>query len=436
MKSLYGALLILALIPVLRSPRDSVLGQQPAADQIIAIRCGRLIDGKGGPPIQNAVVLIKGERIESAGTGVAIPPGARVIDLSRRTVLPGLIDAHTHILLQGDVTAADYEDQILRESQAFRTIRATVAARRALENGFTTLRDLETEGAGYADVAVRDAIDRGIIPGPRMQVSTRAMSVTGAYPVLGYPPEVPVPSGVQVVDGPDEGRRAVREQIKYGADWIKVYADRKYFLTPAGTLSSTPTFTLDEMKAIVDEAHRLGHKVAAHAMARPGLQNALAAGVDTIEHGVYLDDESLREMVSHGVYLCPTLYVTEYVAAGRTAAGAPIWSKIREFHGQSFNRALRAGVKIAFGTDAGGFPWTENAAKEFPLMTKNGMTPAQAIQAATAVAAELLGWQDRIGSVEAGKYADLVAVDGNPLEDITELQRVRFVMKGGNIFKQ
>jgi imidazolonepropionase-like amidohydrolase len=350
--------------------------------------------------------------------------------------MPGLIDAHTHLLLQGDITAEEYDAQLLKQSLQYRTILATVNARTALENGFTTLRDLETEGAGYSDVDVKRAINNGVIPGPRLLVATRSLDVTGAYPLLGYAPDVHVPVGVQTCDGPDDCRRAVREQIKYGADWIKVYADRSYFFKPDGTLSSIPTFTQQEMNAIVDEAHRQQRKVSSHAMATPGQKTSLDAGVDSIEHGDYLSDEILAQMKRQNVFYCPTLYVGVYVAKGRAAAGAPIWEKMVDIARQSFGRALKAGVTIVFGTDAGGFAWSENEAKEFSYMVKYGMTPMQAIQSATSVAASALDLGDKIGSIEAGKLADIVAVKGDPLADISILENVSFVMKDGRIYKK
>jgi imidazolonepropionase-like amidohydrolase len=404
------------------------------ADQLVFVRCGALLDGRSETARKNVVVAIRGEKITEVSTKE--PTGAQIVDLSRETCLPGLIDTHTHVLLQGDITAADYDEQLLKQSPEYRAILATVNARRALEYGFTTIRDIETEGAGYADVDVKKAINAGVIPGPRMQVATRAMDVTGAYPLLGYAPNVSVPHGVQVVDGADAARKTVREQISHGADWIKVYSDRSYRVREDGVLDDIPTFTLEELKAIVDEAHRERHKVASHAMALYGVHNSIEAGVDSIEHGNYIADEDMKAMVAHGTFYVPTIYVGAYVAEGRAAAGAPVWVKMLNIHEETFRRAMKAGVKIAFGTDAGGFTWTVNPAKEFAYMVKWGMTPAQALRSATTSAAELLGWSDQVGSIEAGKFADIVAVPGDPLADVSQLEKVDFVMKGGKVYKK
>ena len=409
-----------------------VVGQIQQAKPLTYVRCGALIDGKSDQARKNVMITIDGDQIKEVG---GRDTSGNVIDLSNETCLPGLIDTHTHVFLQGDITAADYDVQLLKQSPEYRTILATVNARRALEYGFTTIRDVETEGAGFADVDLRNAINRGVVPGPRMQVATRALDVTGAYPLLGYAPNVPVPHGVQVVDGPEEGRKAVREQIMYGADWIKVYSDRSYRVRSDGVLDDIPTFTMDELRAIVDEAHRERHKVASHAMALNGVHNSIEAGVDSIEHGNYIADADLKTMASKGIYYVPTIFVGEYVAQGRAAEGATVWPKMLKIHEDTFRRALKAGVKIAFGTDAGGFAWTENPAKEFGYMVRWGMTPAQAIRSATSVASDLMDMQEKIGSVEAGKYADIVAVPGDPLADITLLERVNFVMKDGVVFK-
>jgi imidazolonepropionase-like amidohydrolase len=427
------------LIPVIMTIGSSGHAQDAAKPQkATIIKAGRLIDVRAGQVIAGRAILVVGERIKAVGDLNEIlksaPNDAATIDLSNANVLPGLIDCHTHVLLQGDITQADYDKQLLKESIPFRTIRATVAARTALMNGFTAIRDLETEGAMYADVDVKRAIHQGIIPGPRMFVSTRAFSATGMYPLLGYSWELKVPEGVQVVDGPDEIRKAVREQVKFGADWIKFYCDRRYFLD-GGKLRSKVNFTEDEMRAIVGEAHRLDRRVAAHAIGKDGIMAALKAGVDTIEHGDGFDEESIDLMIARGVYWCPTIYVTAYVAEGRAAAGNPIWNAMLDLERKAFGVAVKKGARIAYGTDAGGYAWTENQAKEFSFMVRYGMTPMQAIQSATVVAAQLLQAEDDLGAIEAGKLADIVAVEGDPLSDIAALERVTFVMKGGQVFK-
>src|SRR5246127_4092968 len=407
--------------------------QKPQAKpKLVAIRAGHLIDGKSDTPVANALILIDGDKIVSVAAGGTAPAGAEVIDLSKATVLPGLIDLHTHVLLNGDITAEDYDAQLLKESIPYRAILGARNARIALENGFTTIRDLETEGAMYADVDVKKAIANGEVPGPRMQVATRAMAPTGMYPLLGYSWELKLPTGVQYVDGVEGARKAVREQVMYGADWIKYYSDRAYYFGSDGVLHSMVNFTDDEAKAIVDESHRLNRKVAAHAIGSDGIAAALRAGVDSIEHGNGLTDALMDEMEKKGTVWVPTVMVGVYVAPGRGGN----WVRMVEAEKIAFQKALKRHVKIAFGTDVGGSDWRElNEAREFQYYADYGMSPMQAIQTATIHAAEVLGWADKVGTIEPGKWADIVAVSGDPLKDIKELQHVKFVMKAGVVYK-
>jgi len=408
--------------------------EKPAAKPPVTtyIHCGTLLDQKSDQARKNVWVVVEDDKIKEVRESGAAPGGANIIDLSKETCLPGLIDAHTHVLLQGDITAEDYDTQLLKQSQAYRAILATQSARKALEYGFTTIRDLETEGAGYADVDIKTAIEKGLIPGPRMKVVTRALDVTGAYPLKGYAFDVPVPHGVQICDGADQCRKAVREQIDYGADWIKVYSDRSYVLRPDGVLDDIPTFTMDELRAIVDEAHRQRRPVASHAIGLNGVHNSVEAGVDSIEHGDYIAPADMKTMVQKGIWYVPTIYVGEYVAQGRGG----FWPAMVKVHEDTFRKAVQMGVKIAFGTDAGGFDWNINPNIEFPLMVKYGMTPKQAIRSATVSGAELLKMQDQIGTVEAGKFADIVALPGDPLADVANLQKIDFVMKGGKVYRR
>lgn len=406
--------------------------KKEAPPKRVAIRAGRLIDGKSDSAIQNAVIVIEGDKIVSVTSGGPAPNGVETIDLSKATVMPGFADVHTHVVLNGDITAEDYDAQLLKESIPYRAILGARNAKIALDHGFTSIRDLETEGAMYADVDVKTAIANGEVPGPRMQVATRAMTPTGMYPLLGYSWELKVPTGVEYVDGVDGARKAVREQIMYGADWIKYYSDRKYHFEADGVLHSMVNFTDEEAKAIVDETHRLGKKVAAHCIGSDGIAAALRAGVDTVEHGDGLTDAEIDEIAQRGIYWVPTITVGAYVAPGRGGN----WTRMVDLEKTAFQKALKKNVKIALGTDAGGFDWKEvNQAKEFEYYVDYGMTPMQALRAGTVVAAELLGWSDKVGTVEAGKWADLVAVSGDPLKDITEVERVKFVMKAGVVYK-
>jgi imidazolonepropionase-like amidohydrolase len=404
--------------------------QTPAPDHWIAVRAGRLFDPKSDKLATNQVVTIKGDRIVEVGPAdrVKIPAGADIIDLSHATVLPGLIDAHTHVFGNGP----DLEAQILRDSYQYRTLTALANANKDLMVGFTTLRDLKTLGAMYSDVDLRNAIDRGIVQGPRMQVSTRGIQSTGGFLMNGYSAEVPVPMALQVVDSPWAARAAVREQIAHGTDWVKLYATYQFHFTDDGKMVIPPTFAAEEVTAIVDEAHKKGHKVSCHAFGGEGLHNCLNAGVDSLEHGVLLEDSDLKMMVEKGIYLLPTLY--HYQLDREHDIKRFGGHSVAEVSERSFPKAVAAGVKIAFGSGVGPFAHGSQT-KEFAYMVKFGMAPVQAIRAATVEAATLMGWEDRIGSLEAGKFADMIAVTGDPTSDITELERVKFVMKGGQVFK-
>jgi len=422
---------VLAVLSLIIPATVDAQAPSQAAHRVV-IHAGRLIDGNSDKAIENAWILIEGDKIVSVSAGGSAPAGAELIDLTKSTVLPGFIDTHTHVLLQGDITSEDYDAQLLKQSVPYRAILGARNAHIALSHGFTTIRDLETEGAMYADVDVKTAIAHGEVPGPRMQVATRAMTPTGMYPLLGYSWELKMPTGVQYVDGVDGARKAVREQAMLGADWIKYYSDRKYHFEADNVLHSMVNFTDEEAKAIVDEAHRIGKKAAAHAIGSDGIAAALRAGADTIEHGDGLTEQLMDELVRKGVFWVPTITVSLYVAPGRGGN----WQKMADLQRENFGKAVKKGVKIALGTDAGGFDWKQlNQAKEFEYYVQYGMTPMQSIRTGTAVAAELLGWGDKVGTIEAGKWADLVAVSGDPLKDITELQKVKFVMKGGEVFK-
>ncbi len=407
----------------------------PAQERAIAVKAARLLDVKSGAYVADPVVVVRGDRIESVGTRV--PPDATAVDLGDRTLLPGLIDAHTHILLQGDATAPEYHEQILQEYPAHRVARAVRALRIALEHGFTALRDVETEGASYSDVALRDAVSEGVIPGPRLKVAGPALSTTGSYPITHFRPDWVFPVGVQVCDGADPCRKAVREQLSYGTDWVKIYANTGGLrLTGDGYVDSPPNWTKEEIEAVVSEAHAHRIKVSAHARSDSGVAIAIAAGVDSIEHGDSIRPEAAREMARKGIFLSPTLTVATYVAGPRAQAGCAICGELPKIHAKSFANCRKAGVKIAFGTDAGGFPWTEiNQAKEFEHEVRLGMTPIEAIRSATIVAAELLGWQGKAGVVEKDAFADLVAVPGDPVKDVSTLSRIDWVMKAGQIVK-
>jgi imidazolonepropionase-like amidohydrolase len=409
----------------------------PVSTQLTVIRAGALLNGTSEAARKNQLIFVRGNRIEKVVEGSAqIPADAVVIDLSAATVLPGLIDSHTHIFLWGeDPAKGGYDENILKAGIALRAARATFACRRALEQGFTTIRDLETEGAGYGDIEIKQAIEEGAIPGPRIFGATRAISTTGGYNLEGYAPELDMPKGAQLVDGPVEARKAARQQLEHGADWIKVYMTHRSWVDKQGNLISQPTLTREELEAVVDETHGWGKKVACHAYNGIGLQRALDGGCDSIEHGLEITDAQIAQMARQGTWYCPTIspYYGDWAPANtpggkRDRARAAV-------HEASFKKALNAHLKIVFGTDIGGMPWTEPIAQEFQRMVGFGMAPMDAIQAATSRAAEMLDMKGEIGVVAPGAFADIVAVSGDPLKDVRILEHVRFVMRDGAVFK-
>ena len=435
----FGAMMVLAfsVSPALMlaqepqtPPPPPLPPPQTRTNERMAIRAGRLFDGKSDTLKNQQVVLIEGSRIVQVGSAndVQIPPGTEVLDLKDATLLPGLIDGHTHIFASGP----DLDAQMMREPLQYRTLEALVNAQRDLYVGFTTLRDLKTLGGQYGDVDLRTAINNGLVQGPRMQVSGRGFATTGGFRPKGYSRDIPLPSMLETVDSPWEARKGVREQIMNGADWIKFYAAYDFTFAPDGKLVAPPTFTLEEVQAFVEEAHDKGHKVSCHAFGGKGLRNCLAAGVDTIEHAVQLSDDDIQQFKTKGIYLVPTLY--HYQLDREHDVKKYGGHSVAEVSEPNFRRAVAAGVKIGFGSGAGPFPHGTQT-KEFEYMVKFGMTPAQVIRAATIVDAQMMGWEANIGSIESGKFADLVAVCGDPLADITELERVKFVMKGGQVVR-
>jgi len=424
----------LTLFPVYAASQTSSPSQPPPS---IFLKAGRLLDVQKGTYIENAGIWIEGEHIKEVGRASEIQPhvpkNVRVIDLGKLTVLPGLIDCHTHIMARISDDPDGYTLNLATKSQAFRALEGAYNARITLQAGFTSIRDVESEGSGYSDVALRDAVAQGLAEGPRMQVATRAIAAVGQYNPFGISPDlVNFPTGAQMISGVEEARRAVREQIGYGADLIKVYADWQH-----------PTLTVDEIRVIIEEAHKQERKVAAHATTVEGIKNAVTAGVDSIEHGHRADREALEMMKAKGIFLVPTIAGTDhavekyknYPDAERRARIQAYLGKLLQDIQLSMQQAMSLGVKIAMGYDASGPDRQGKNADEFIAMTKRGMSPLEAIRAATVNAAELMGWQDHVGAVAPGKYADLIAVDGDPLTDITLLQQVKFVMTGGTVVK-
>jgi imidazolonepropionase-like amidohydrolase len=399
-------------------------------DKEVVIRVARLLNVRTGSYIKGAAIWIEGERIKAVGREIDVlkeaPASSQILDLGDLTLLPGLIDCHTHLMVRLPEGANAYALNLLTKSEAYRALEGAANARATLEAGFTTVRDVESEGAGYADVALRDAINNGLIAGPRMRVATRAIAAVGQYEPFGISPDLTdFPTGAQMVSGPEEARRAVREQIGHGADLIKIYADWLY-----------PTLTVAEMQVIVEEAHKAGLKVAAHATTAEGIRNAVLAGVDSIEHGHHADRADLELMKLKGVYLVPTL----------SGLDAHIGRKPEDFTSvkaqayleairQALNMARQIGVKIADGSDPESAARHGKNAEELQSMTRRGLTTLEAIRAATTSAADLIGWSEDVGAVETGKFADLIAVQGDPLENIALLQHVKFVMKGGTVIR-
>jgi imidazolonepropionase-like amidohydrolase len=406
------------------------------AQKSILLKCGKLLDTKTGIVLEKQFVLLSGNRVVSVGP-TAIKADS-IIDLSDYFVMPGMIDCHTHVLLQGDITQEDYDVQVLKESIPYRTIRGVKSAEKALMNGFTTIRDLGTEGAGYADVDLKKAINAGVIPGPRMFVATLAINTTGHYPIKAseYAWELKMPKGVQEITGADEARKAVREQLEHGADWIKIYSDRGYIKQPDGNYRALSNFTLEEMNAIGNETLGSRKNFAAHAMTRDGIIAAVNAGAKSIEHGLGMDDESMQLMAAKGVFWCPTLFVNEFVAEGRAKLGSPINLMFSKSIPETFKKAVKVGVKIAYGTDIGGYDWSLPQAKDFSYFVSWGLTPMQAIQTATINAAELLGQVGQIGEIKVGALADIIALKQDPTKNIESLQNIDWIMKDGKVYKQ
>jgi imidazolonepropionase-like amidohydrolase len=400
------------------------------ADGVTAIRCGRLLNPVDGSMTPNAVIVVSGERVEQVGANAKIPDGARVIDLSAYTVLPGLIDSHTHILLQPEDERG--APPVITKSQAFRTVQGVAAAKRDLEAGFTTLRDVDSEGAGFADVAIRDAINRGIVPGPRLFVSTLALTITGGHMNnAGLNPDIAIPEPASLTDSRDAMVAEVRRQVKYGADWIKLYATGTLRHVDPATLEPLAQVSLDDVKAVVAEAKRWHRDVAAHAYGGEGAKNAIRGGVRSIEHGMLLDDEALKLMLEQGTYWVPTLSV---YFPETEADNTEMTRRIVASHKNVFQKAMKMGVKIVFGTDVGAFEHGTSA-REFVRMVEYGMKPLDAIRSATVRSSELLRLERDVGTIAPGKFADVIAVQGNPLDDISTLSRVAFVMKAGQVYK-
>ncbi|PYX45841.1 MAG: Xaa-Pro dipeptidase [Acidobacteria bacterium] len=398
----------------------------PQPPMSIVVKAAKLLDVRKGAYVENAAIWIDGERINEVGRATDVlthaPKNSRIIDLGHATMLPGLIDCHTHIM--GRIPEGDdgYVLNLATKSQAFRALEGAYNARITLQAGYVTIRDVENEGSGYADVALRDAIKQGLAEGPRMQVATRAIAAVGQYNPFGVSSDLAnFPTGAQMVSGVEEVRRAAREQIGHGADLIKVYADWNH-----------PTLTVDEVRVVVEEAHKQGLKVAAHATTAEGIKNAVIAGVDSIEHGHGIDRADLELMKAKGTFLVPAERHKNEPTTPEQQRG---YDAFMQGIQQEIQMAMNLGVKIASGFDAAEASGQGKNADELAALVRRGMPPLEAIRAATLNAAELMGWQDKVGSLEPGHFADVIAVDGDPLKDITILQHVKFVMKGGTVIK-
>ena len=390
---------------------------------MIALRAARVLNVRSGVVDADAVVLIRGDRITACGSHVPVPSGTPVLDLGDATLLPGLADVHTHMLARiGDERSA-YALMLLTKSEAFRALEGAADSRLTLNAGFTAVRDAENEGSGYADVALRDAIDQGLVPGPRMLVATRGIAAVGAYQPFGISPDLDhFPAGAQLVSGADEARRAAREQLSHGADLLKVYADWH-----------TPTLTIDEIRAVVEEAHKAGRRVAAHADSVAGIQNAVTAGVDSIEHGTFANRMSLELMQQRNVAWVPTRSVLREAEAQAPEPVRLQLARAIELGRENLTIARELHIRIASGSDASTPGEHGRNAREIVELERLGVPAVEAIQAATVIAAQVMGREQDLGALEAGKFADVIAVKGNPLTDITELERVKFVMKGGTV---
>ena len=419
---------IFAVVAIAIMAPQAPLAAEPVHS--VVIRVGRMLDVRSGTYVNDAAIVVDGDRITVVGSAAdvmkTVPDGAKVVDLGDATALPGLIDCHTHIMARVPDQEQGYGINLLTKSQAFRALEGAANARATLEAGFTTVRDVENEGSVYADVALRDAINQGLVEGPRMRVATRGIAAVGEYFPFGISPDLAgFPTGAQMISGVEEARRAVREQIGHGADLIKVYADWQ-----------NPTLTIAEMQVIVEEAHKAKRKVAAHATTSEGIRNAIAAGVDSIEHGHRADRGALDMMKANGVYLVPTLSVVDAMVAKAPNDWTSARSKaFLESMGRSVAMAKEIGVKIADGSDPASADRHGKNAEELAAMTRRGLSTLEAIRAATLSAADLIGWPDDVGAIEKGRFGDVIAVQGDPIADITVLQNVKFVMKGGRVIK-